>query len=118
MAAIITISDVRAEYPNTQASDVMLTAFITTVDAADACLDANGVPNAAQTALKLLGVGVIIESTYGTVSSETSANGSSVSYKDGSQGLASQLKAIDTYGCLTSVIKSNEPDIYFGAGGQ
>ena len=125
MAVTITLSDVRAEYPNTQASDVMLTAFIATVDAADACLDANSVPElhvkeryAIQTALKLLGVGVIIESTYGTISSEQSANGSSVSYKDGSQGLLSQLKAIDTYGCIQSVIKSNEPDIYFGAGGQ
>lgn len=118
MAVTITLSDVRAEYPNTQASDTMLAAFVATIDAADACLDANGVPDAVQTALKLLGVGVIIESTYGTVSSETSANGSSVSYKDGSQGLVSQLKAIDSFGCIQSVIKSNEPDIYFGAGGQ
>ena len=68
MAVTITLSDVRAEYPNTQASDVMLTAFIATVDTADSCLDANGVSDAVQTALKLLGVGVIIESTYGTVS--------------------------------------------------
>ena len=118
MAVTITLSYVRAEYPNTQASDVMLTAFIATVDTADSCLDANGVSDAVQTALKLLGVGVIIESTYGTVSSETSANGSSVSYKDGSQGLLSQLKAIDSFGCIQSVIKSNEPDTYFGAGGQ
>lgn len=118
MAVTITLSDVRAEYPNTQASDVMLTAFIATVDAADSCLDANGVSDPIQTALKLLGVGVIIESTYGTVSSETSANGSSVSYESGSQGLLSQLKAIDSFGCIQSVIKSNDPDIYFGAGGQ
>ena len=118
MAVTITLSDVRAEYPNTQASDVMLTAFIVTVDAADTCLDANGVPDAVQSALKLLGVGVIIESTYGTISSEQSANGSSVDYENGSQGLLSQLKAIDTYSCIQSVIKSNEPDIYFGAGGQ
>ena len=118
MAVTITLSDVRAEYPNTQASDVMLTAFIATVDAADACLDANAVADPIQTALKLLGVGVIIESTYGTISSEQSANGSRVDYKDGSQGLLSQLKAIDTYGCITSVIKPSEPDVYFGAGGQ
>ena len=118
MAVTITLSDVRAEYPNSQVSDTMLTAFIATVDAADACLDANGVSDPIQTALKLLGVGVIIESTYGTISSEQSANGSRVDYKDGSQGLMSQLKAIDSFGCIQSVIKSNEPDIYFGAGGQ
>ena len=118
MAVTITLSDVRAEYPNTQASDVMLTAFIATTDAANACLDSNSVSDPIQTALKLLGVGVIIESTYGTISSEQSANGSRVDYKDGSQGLLSQLKAIDTYGCITSVIKPSEPDVYFGAGGK
>ena len=118
MAVTITLSDVRAEYPQNQSSDTMLNAFIATVDNADACLDANGVPDAIQTALKLLGVGVIIESTYGTVSSEQSANGSRVDYESDSQGLLSQLKAIDSFGCIQSVIKSNEPDIYFGAGGQ
>ncbi len=117
MAVTITLSDVRDEYPQNQSSDTMLNAFIATVDNADDCLDANSVPDAIQTALKLLGVGVIIESTYGTVSSETSANGSSVSYKDGSDGLMSQLKAIDTYGCIQAVIKSTAPDVYFGVGG-
>tara|TARA_R110000868_G_C10952146_1_gene767902 strand:- start:2422 stop:2778 length:357 start_codon:yes stop_codon:yes gene_type:complete len=117
MAVVITLADVRAEYPSNQSSDTMLNAFIATVDNADACLDANSVPDAIQTALKLLGVGVIVESTFGTISSEQSANGSRVDYKDGSDGLMSQLKAIDTFGCIQAVIKSTAPDVYFGAGG-
>jgi hypothetical protein len=117
MAVSITLADVRAEYPGNQSSDTMINAFIAVVDGADACLDANNVSDPIQTALKLLGVGVIVESTFGTVSSETSANGSSVSYKDGSEGLSSQLKAIDTFGCIQSVVKPTAPDTYFGAGG-
>lgn len=120
MASVITVSDVKAEYPVLAASvsDTLIAGFIARIDQADACLDANVTNADLQTSLKLLGVGHLLELTSNTsgVSSERSATGAAVSYKEGStNGSWSALMALDATGCVTGVLQAGSPSMFFGA---
>lgn len=120
MASVITIIDVKAEYPTLTAavSDSMIAGFIARINQADACLDANVADADLQTALKMLGVGHLLELNTNSVgvASERSATGAAVSYKEGAtNGAWSALMALDATGCVTGLLQAGSPSMFFGA---
>lgn len=115
MAVTITVTDVRNEYPDTTASDSAIEAFIATVDAADACLATK--PDSVQRAIKMAGIGYLLDLSAGqsTVQSERSANGSSVTYKDGTASASyALLQTLDTDRCVLNLLASSGPDLFIG----
>lgn len=114
MAATVTAEEVNAAFPNTL-PDSVIDGFIATVDAADACLDANVTDADAQHTLKLYGVGHLVQTASGSalVSSERAATGASVSYRDGKSTSAwSMLQVMDTAGCITGLLSAG-PRLFF-----
>lgn len=111
MAVDITPADVKAIQP-TGLPDSVIQLMIDTIDAADACLDANGVPDATQDLLKLYAVAhMVYMASRGNVKSESSPTGASRSYRDagdndltGSQW-GNLLLSLDQYGCVTNILQ-------------
>ena len=119
MAEQITAQDVRDNYPGLtgSVSDVLINGMISKINGADDCLDAYGVPSDQQTLLKLTGVAYLLEQALGssTVASERSANGSSVSYKDGETSANyALLQTIDTNRCILNQLSAAGADIFIG----
>jgi len=119
MAEQITAQDVRDNYPGrtASASDIIINGMISKINGADECLDAYGVPADQQTLLKLTGVAYLLEQSLGssTVASESSANGSSVSYKDGETSANyALLQTIDTSRCILNQLSAAGADIFIG----
>lgn len=112
MAVTITVSDVTDVQPTTL-PDSYVEGLIAYVDQADACLDANNVPDEVQSNLKILGAAAMLyTSSKGNVESERSPTGASRTYKtsDGKDYLGDnpwgqQLKMMDQYGCVTSLLQ-------------
>lgn len=78
MAVTITVAEVR-DCVNTTKSDGMIQNLITMIDGADQCLDANMVPDATQTVLKINAVAHLITlQDGGQVKSQRSFTGESV----------------------------------------
>lgn len=111
MAVTITVADVKALI-TTSLPDAVIQGFIDYMDAADDCLDANGVPDAQQTNLKLFGVAhlITLQSQGGAgVKSMSGPLGDSITY-DSTQRSAEKtywgqtLQSIDAYGCVTSLL--------------
>jgi hypothetical protein len=106
MAAIITIQDVQDFYPNTLSNN-MISRLIDFVSAADTCLDANAVPEAAQELLKLLAVAHLLSvQSGGDVKSETDMDGASVTFRDikSSSPFIDQLRSMPGYSCIQSLV--------------
>lgn len=125
MAVTITAADVKA-IQATSLPDSVINDIIALMDTADTCLDANAVPDAIQRLLKLYGAAhLVYESTAGHVQSERSPTGASRTYKQSSDGAGSspwgvQLKQIDQYGCVTSLVMQ-DAQVYIssvGPGGR
>ncbi|MES1987454.1 MAG: hypothetical protein V4440_05385, partial [Pseudomonadota bacterium] len=87
------------------------------IDGADACLDANGVPESKQKILKIYGVRHMLamqaNSGKGTVKSERAPSGASRSYSDW-QGkgveatpYGSMLKQLDSTGCVVGILQND-----------
>lgn len=110
MAVVITAAEVKAIQPTTL-PDSVIDDIISTIDQADACLDANAVPDATQRLLKLYGsASLLYTSSTGNVQSERSPTGASRTYKNGSSSLedspwGSALLALDEYGCVSSLLQ-------------
>lgn len=125
MAVTITVADVIAIQPTALPDDVVQL-IIDTIDQADACLDANAVPDSTQELLKLYGAAhLVYAATRGNVTSETSPTGASRSYRDGGTSLSSSpwgglLASIDQYGCVTSLLNANNKTFIgsMGPGGR
>lgn len=122
MAVVITVADVKQLPAAASIPDAIISGYIAVVDQADACLDANSVPDDVQTALKLNAVWHLVElSLRGGVTSESSPTGASRSYTM-SQGLASTpygqiLQTIDQYGCVTGLVSKTGNTMFFRAVG-
>lgn len=94
MAAILTISDIKAMCPEAASvADSTLQMYIDVVAQADTCLDTGSVPDSVQLFLKANAVcHYVARSQGGTVKSESDMDGASVtfdSYKVDGYGLAS-----------------------------
>lgn len=91
MAVIITVNQVREEYPDLSVgfSDTKIAGFIALVDQADMCLDGQNIVDAIQTCVKLAGVALNFEIiTEGNEVSSRSANGDSITFdKKGRRGI-------------------------------
>lgn len=117
MAAVITVSDVKAGFATT-VSDSEIEMLIEIVDGADSCLDAAAVPDARQRALKIYAVRHMLQMQAnggkGSVRSESAPSGASRSYSGwaGGDGLLSTsygslLKQLDTTGCVTGILEND-----------
>jgi len=111
MAASIRLADVQDGF-TTQASEADIVGFIAVVDQADACLDANNVPDAIQRQLKVLGVRHLVQNAAdrGAVLEERAVSGASRKYAERAAGETSYLqtlRTIDQYGCVLNVISRN-----------
>lgn len=115
MAATITIAEVRDGF-DTDLPDSQITIAITLANQADACLDANAVPDDVQSALKVYAARHVLylqsNSGRGGVTSESAPSGASRSYgkwsgKGGSPfyGLIEQL---DQYGCIKALFENSQ----------
>ena len=121
MAVTITTSQVLDGF-STGASTADLTAYIAVIDQADACLDANSVPDAIASQLKILGVRHLAAtgSDGGEVTQERAISGASRSYSTVPGGMSwyyRTLKAIDTYGCVTATL-TNSPTVQLRSVGR
>ena len=125
MAAVITVEDVLAVQPSTL-PEAVIESMIALVDQADACLDANGVPDDVQSLIKIYGVSHLLAAAQsGNLLSERSPTGASQSYRESKNPLhyskwGQQLSLIDQYGCVTSLIQG-APKCYLasvGPGGR
>lgn len=119
MAVTITVSDVRTNSIAASYTDEVLEGFIAFVDQADACLDANSVPDAIQKNLKLYGVWSMCFSGQSSgVKSERSANGASITYGDQTGALANPygetLQSMDTNYCVVSLFGQSGHSFIFG----
>lgn len=112
MAVVITVAEVKAIQATTL-PDSVIQAMIDTVDQADACLDANEVPDSTQTLLKLYAVAhMLYSSSTGNVQSERSPTGASRTYKESPSGLGSspwggQVLQFDKFGCITALLQQD-----------
>lgn len=117
MAAVITVSDVKAGFATT-VPDSEIEMLIEIVDGADACLDAAAVPESRQKALKIYAVRHMLQMQAnggkGSVRSESAPSGASRSYSGwaGGDGLLSTsfgslLKQLDTTGCVTGILEND-----------
>lgn len=113
MSVIITPTEVLDGF-STTVSESEIPLYISIADAADACLDANQVPDDTQRALKLLAVRHMLtmqaNGGRGNVTSESAPSGASRSYgkysgKEGSH-YGDLLERADRWGCVTSVVNS------------
>jgi hypothetical protein len=116
MAAVITVEDVKNGYATT-VPDSEIQMLIDIVDGADACLDANSIPEATQKALKIYAVRHMLQlqanAGKGSVRSESAPSGASRSYSgySGGEGLSStaygsMLLQLDTTGCVTGILQN------------
>ena len=111
MAQAITVSDVR-EIVTTSLPDAVIEGYITYIDNADACLDANSVPLALQKELKRMGVAHLVDLQQqggAGVKSLSGPLGDSITYDNsGAREEATYwgqtLQTIDQYGCVSSLL--------------
>lgn len=115
MAAIITYADVVNGFATTVPQS-LVESVITTIDAADTCLDANSVATATQELLKIAAVRHILvmmdssASGKGSITSEQAPSGAGRSFKsaaDGSTYLA-LIKQIDIHGCVSVLLENQQ----------
>lgn len=118
MAETITVTEVR-NLTGTALPDYAIEGYISIVDGADECLDANNVPAAQQKLLKIYGAAhfVAMDSLGDGVKSKSSPH-DSITYKDGARDVTAtkygrQLQALDTYGCVTTII-APRGEAFFG----
>lgn len=110
MAVTITVSEVKTGF-TTSVPDAEIALWITLINAADTCLDANSVADDIQRILKITAVRHFLWSQSnegkGSVTSESAPSGASRSYGrwsgDGSPYWAT-LKMADVTGCVRGVI--------------
>jgi len=118
MATAITYADVTNGF-TTSVPEAEVALYITVIDQADTCLDANSVASDVQKALKIAGVRHMLvlagasASGKGAVTSESAPSGASRSYKapDGGSGLMATsygalLKQLDKHGCVVNQIEN------------
>lgn len=106
----ITVAEVRDGF-NTSASDADLTAYIAFAGQADACLEANAVPDAIGKQLKILAVRHLATaaSDGGNVVSQRAVSGASRTFQQRRAGETQHLETLrmlDTYGCVMNVVSS------------
>lgn len=111
MPYTITVAEVKDGF-STSASDSSITAYITLVDQADACMTAQGVPDAIGQQLKILAVRHLLTSERdgGAIMSERAVSGASRSFgqfKAGETGYLNNLKMLDKWGCVYGVVSNN-----------
>lgn len=121
MAVTITTSEVLDGF-STAASTADLTAYIAVVDQANACLDANNIPDAIASQLKILGVRHLATNAAdgGAVTEQTAVSGASRNFAEKQMGYTSQLetlKSIDKHRCVMNVL-SNSPIIQLRSVGR
>lgn len=113
MAATITIADVKDGF-DTDLPDSQLQIAITLANQADACLDANGVPDDLQSALKVLAARHIAymqsNSGRGGVTSESAPSGASRSYGrwtgNGGSPYYGLIEQMDQTGCIKALFEN------------
>lgn len=111
MAVTITPGDVNDFYPS-GASDAVINALIAFIDQANACLDANGIPDETQKLLKIYAVCHMLTMQYGGgVKSERDMDGESVTFsnafdKEGLLGSpwGSMIASMPGYSCIAALI--------------
>lgn len=111
MAVEITESEVLDGF-STSASSADIAAYIAVVDQADACLDANSVPDAIARQLKILGVRHLATegSDGGQVTEQRAVSGASRKFAErggGDTAALSTLRQIDKYGCVIGIVRNN-----------
>ena len=121
MAVTITTADVLDGF-STSASTADLTAYIAVVDQADACLDANSVPDAIASQLKILGVRHLAQNANdgGSVIEQRAISGASRKFAERYGGYTSHLdtlRAIDQYGCVMGTL-TNTANIQLRSAGR
>lgn len=115
MAAIITYADVVNGF-STTVPQTIVESVITTIDAADTCLDANSVAEATQELLKIAAVRHILvmmdssASGKGSITSESAPSGASRSFKSAADGSTylNLIKQIDIHGCVSVLLENNK----------
>lgn len=115
MATAITAADVKLGF-ETSLSDAEINLLIGIVDEADACLDASGVSEGKQKALKLYGVRHMLalqeNDGRGKATSEQAPSGAGRSFASWQgKGLEStryglMLKQLDTFGCVRTLLEN------------
>lgn len=124
MAVVITIADVRADY-ETGLSDGAVQLAIDIVDGADDCLDARGVSDPVQRALKIYGARHQLymqdNQGRGSIRSQTAPSGASQSFGGYSGKYGSPygdlLKQQDVYGCVWNLFDNSGPSLFAAAVG-
>lgn len=124
MAATITAAEVKSGF-STSVPDSEINLWITLVDQADTCLDANSVAPNIQKALKLTAVRHLLwgqsNQGKGTVTSESAPSGASRSYGrwsgDGSP-YWEMLKMSDMTGCVRKIIDNKRQLQFMSIGGS
>jgi|SRR6478609_6387601 len=126
MAAVITVDDVKDGF-STTVSDTEIQMLIDVIDGADACLDANEVPEAKQKILKIYAVRHLLamqgNGGKGTVKSERAPSGASRSYSDWQGGTGvdaspygAMLKQLDSTGCIVTLLESGNRMAFMSVG--
>lgn len=114
MAATVTIEEVRAE--GVSGTDLVINSLIDTANSADACIDAQGLTENQEKALKIYFIGWQLENkSRGGITSQTSKTGASQSYAtDGSMGgFEKTFKAMAGSDCLLTKLSSDN-SVYLG----
>lgn len=124
MAETITAAEVKDGF-TTSAPDSEIALWITLVDQADTCLDANSVAPDIQRILKLTAVRHLLwgqsNSGKGTVTSESAPSGASRSYgqwKGQGSPYWDTLKMADVTGCVRGVIDNKTQMRFMSVGGS
>lgn len=111
MPYTITVEQVRDGF-STSASDADLSAYVSVVDQADACLSAKMTSEAIGTQLKILGVRHLatMASDRGEVVEEQAVSGARRRYSEkrgGETGHMQALRSLDKFGCVLSTLNNN-----------
>ena len=116
MAALITVSDVKAGY-STGVPDSEIELLITVADQADACLEGSAVPESKQKLLKLLAVRHMLYLIDEDGRGKPISQGASGAFRSfgawQGHGLAStrygsMLQQLDATGCITSILSNSQ----------
>lgn len=125
MAYEVTPNDVTSGF-DTQAQASEIVALICLMNGADACMEAQGVPNAVGVLLKTYAIRHMLSGTAnggaGQVVSQTAIGGASRTFKaTGTSGFGSTpsgalLEQLDRWGCVTAILSGN-PGIFMASVG-
>lgn len=109
MPVVITVSDVRTRYPEITASDGDILDYICIADTKDGCLDSNYDECIARQ-IKLTFIAMMCQSSSNDqrIKSQRAPSGASRSFeyggKDSGMTLKSKLNALDSAGCMSSLV--------------